>query len=41
MAGSECQTNIAELFALNVDMETDNISTPGGGNHRILRSTIE
>ena len=41
MAGSECVTNVADIFALNLDMETDNISTPGGGNHRILRSTIE
>ena len=41
MAGSECVTNVADIFALNLDMETDNISTPGGGNHRILRSTIQ
>ncbi len=41
MAGSECSTNTGSIFALNLDMDCENISNPGGGNHRILRSTIE
>lgn len=41
MQGSECDTNVAELFAEYLNLECLNIAHPGGGNHRILRSTID
>ena len=41
IAGSEADTNVGILFAKELGHDLVNIAEPGGGNQRILRSTIE
>lgn len=40
-AGSECKTNYGKIIAETLGCDYVNIATPGGSNHKIMRSTIE
>ena len=40
-AGSECSTNYGEIVAEKLGYSVVNQATPGGGNHKIYRSSME
>ena len=40
-AGSECNTNYANIIGQKLNYKVINKATPGGGNHKIYRETME